>query len=230
MFLLLSLPSPFLGFGADQLLIFNTRHAIHATFRPLSTDQPIRAIKNGKCCTPFELYLARFFLSFSLHRSESENSFAHRRQTDKASVLMQRPSYLTETVLLLTNKIAMNIIVLCFKDSPRKSFRRRPTDRHSSTAPPRFPRALSHCRSPPNTDRRSARTFVRTKGDQPTFLFPSSERTANSDLRKFLAASTASIISLLGLARGTVMLGGSAVKFKPFPHLYVQLLDKTSYE
>ena len=41
-----------------------------------------------------------------------------------ASVLMQRLSYLTETVL--SNKITRNIIVLSFKDSPRKPLGRRP--------------------------------------------------------------------------------------------------------
>ena len=42
----------------------------------------------------------------------------------KASVLMQRLSYPTETVL--SNKITRNRIVLSFKDSPRKPLRRRP--------------------------------------------------------------------------------------------------------
>ena len=41
----------------------------------------------------------------------------------KASVQMQRLSYLTETVLF--NKITRNIIVLSFKDSPWKPFGRR---------------------------------------------------------------------------------------------------------
>ena len=42
----------------------------------------------------------------------------------KASVLMQRLSYPTETVL--SNNIARNRIVLSFKDSPRKPLGRRP--------------------------------------------------------------------------------------------------------
>ena len=42
----------------------------------------------------------------------------------KASVLMQRQSYPTETVL--SNKITENRIVLSFQDSPRKPLRRRP--------------------------------------------------------------------------------------------------------
>ena len=43
---------------------------------------------------------------------------------EKATVLMQRLSYATETVL--SNKITRNRIVLLFKDSPRKPFGRRP--------------------------------------------------------------------------------------------------------
>ena len=43
---------------------------------------------------------------------------------EKASVLMQRLSYPTETVL--SNKITRNRIVLSFKGSPRKPLRRRP--------------------------------------------------------------------------------------------------------
>ena len=43
----------------------------------------------------------------------------------KASVVMQRLSYRTET--LLSNKITRNKIVLSFKDSPRKPLRRRPS-------------------------------------------------------------------------------------------------------
>ena len=42
----------------------------------------------------------------------------------EASVIMQRLSYLTETVL--SNKIAKNTIVLSFKDSPRKPFGSQP--------------------------------------------------------------------------------------------------------
>ena len=42
----------------------------------------------------------------------------------EASVVMQRPSYPTETVLL--NKITRNRIVLSFKERPRKPLRRRP--------------------------------------------------------------------------------------------------------
>ena len=45
----------------------------------------------------------------------------------KASVLMQRLSYTTETVLF--NKITRNIMFLSFKDSPRKPLGRRPTDK-----------------------------------------------------------------------------------------------------
>ena len=46
--------------------------------------------------------------------------------TQEASVLMQRQSYPTETVLLLSNKITRHRIVLSFKDSPRKPLGRRP--------------------------------------------------------------------------------------------------------
>ena len=45
---------------------------------------------------------------------------------EKASVLMQRLSFPTETVL--SNKITKNRIVLSFKDSPQKPLRRRPSD------------------------------------------------------------------------------------------------------
>ena len=48
--------------------------------------------------------------------------------SSKASVLMQRLSYPTETVI--SNKITRNRIVLSFKDSPRKPLRRRPLDLH----------------------------------------------------------------------------------------------------
>ena len=58
------------------------------------------------------------------------------RQKASASVLMQRLSYQTETVL--SNKITRNRIVLSFKDSPRKPLGRRPKDlytlRHPFTA------------------------------------------------------------------------------------------------
>ena len=65
--------------------------------------------------------------------SEMSNSFVRRRSSSfslvaqvslEASVLMQRLSYPTETVL--SNEIPRNIIVLSFKDSPRKPLRRRP--------------------------------------------------------------------------------------------------------
>ena len=48
-------------------------------------------------------------------------------QIDKASVVMQRPSYPTETVL--SNKITKKKIVPSFKDSPQKTLRRRTLDR-----------------------------------------------------------------------------------------------------
>ena len=49
---------------------------------------------------------------------------ATHRERQKASVVMQRMSYLTETVL--PSKITRNILVLSFKDSPRKPLGRRP--------------------------------------------------------------------------------------------------------
>ena len=62
-------------------------------------------------------------------RSRVSDFSGERRKVEKvvvlvqeASVLMQRLSYPTETV----NKITGNIIVLSFKDSPRKPLRRRP--------------------------------------------------------------------------------------------------------
>ena len=60
----------------------------------------------------------------------------------KASVVMQRLSYPTETVLF--NKITRNIMFLSFKDSPRKPLGRRPTDKsglvfQSRSTPSYFP-------------------------------------------------------------------------------------------
>ena len=49
-----------------------------------------------------------------------------KKMNPKASVVMQRLSYPTETVL--SNKIYRNGIVPSFKDSPRKPLRRRPQD------------------------------------------------------------------------------------------------------
>ena len=49
-------------------------------------------------------------------------------QLEKASVLMERLSYLMENVL--SNKIIRNRIVLSFKDSPRVALRRRPITYH----------------------------------------------------------------------------------------------------
>ena len=54
---------------------------------------------------------------------------ATHRERQKASVVMQRMSYLTETVL--PSKITRNIIVLSFKDSPRKPLGRRPREVHN---------------------------------------------------------------------------------------------------
>ena len=65
--------------------------------------------------------------------SEMSNSFVRRRSSSfslvaqvslEASVVMQRLSYPTETVL--SNKNTRNTIVLSFKDSPRNPLRRRP--------------------------------------------------------------------------------------------------------
>ena len=52
-------------------------------------------------------------------------------QVLQASVVMQRLSYPTETVL--SNNITRNIIFLSCKDSPRKPLRRRPSTPHSSS-------------------------------------------------------------------------------------------------
>ena len=49
------------------------------------------------------------------------------KEREKASVLVQRLSYPTETVL--PSKIPWNRIVLSFKDSPRKPLRWRPKER-----------------------------------------------------------------------------------------------------
>ena len=64
----------------------------------------------------------------------------------RASVLMQRRSYSTETVL--HNKITRNRIVLSFKDSPWKPLRRRPNDAHFTllNARLRFPGPRKYCR------------------------------------------------------------------------------------
>ena len=90
--------------------------------------------------------------------------YTHEDTQQKASVLKQRLSYPTETVL--SNKIARNRIVLSFKDSPRKPLGRRPKvsrnltatlPKHSLTAlPPRphvgspsqYRRCLFHSRRP----------------------------------------------------------------------------------
>ena len=58
--------------------------------------------------------------------------YTHEDTQQKASVLKQRLSYPTETVL--SNKIARNRIVLSFKDSPRKPLGRRPKVSRNLTA------------------------------------------------------------------------------------------------
>ena len=73
------------------------------------------------------------------------NSFVRRRSSSfslvaqvslEASVLMQRLSYPTETVL--SNKNTRNTIVLSFKDSPRNPLRRRPMDGRRREKPASF--------------------------------------------------------------------------------------------
>ena len=59
--------------------------------------------------------------------TQRERERERERKEQEASVLMQRLSYLTETVLY--NKITRNRIVLSFKDSPRKPLGRQPREK-----------------------------------------------------------------------------------------------------
>ena len=61
--------------------------------------------------------------------SSSHSSYSASSSRSEASVLMQRLSYPTETVL--STKTTRNIIVLSFKDSPREPLRRRPLIRQN---------------------------------------------------------------------------------------------------
>ena len=64
------------------------------------------------------------FLQLTNSRGERLNALLVLSLNAKASVLMQRLSYQTETVL--SNKTTRNRIVLSFKDSPRKPLGWRP--------------------------------------------------------------------------------------------------------
>ena len=69
-------------------------------------------------------------MQFRGRPSDNKHTKSAFRLREKASVLTQRLSYPTETVLSI--KITRHIIVQSFKDSPRKPFRRRPIERKNN--------------------------------------------------------------------------------------------------
>ena len=96
---------------------------------------PLSFSRNGFAAAYIHRLIERSVHAFSINhqisRKRQRNLFwlwrwrgAMTSERKEASVLMQRLSYATDTVL--SNKITRNRIVLSFKDSPRKPFGRRP--------------------------------------------------------------------------------------------------------
>ena len=81
-------------------------------------------------CNPYKIILEFKYSAFRLMVPWSSKNWTNKQvepvQGERRKLVIQRLSYPTETVL--SNKIARSRIVLSFKDSPRKSLRRWPTD------------------------------------------------------------------------------------------------------